>query len=102
MNLESLISIMYKICSHIATTRIYNWAERESKIDEAQAGFRKGYSAVDNIFLSNLWLKHIFLKKGGRFYCLYLDFSKAFDSLIHEKSSIKCVTRILCLIWYGY
>ena len=81
----SLISIMYKIFSHVATNRIYNWAERESKIDEAQAGFRKGYSAVDNIFSLQSMAQKYLSKKGGRFYCLYVDFSKAFDSLIHEK-----------------
>ena len=78
---------MYKIFSHIATTRIYNWAERESKIDEAQAGFRKGYSAVDNIFSLQSMAQKYLSKKGGRFYCLYVDFSKAFDSLIHEKKN---------------
>ena len=29
---------------------MYNWAKENNKIDESQAGFRKGYPAVDNIF----------------------------------------------------
>ena len=63
----SLISIMYKIFSHIATSRIYKWAEHEGQIDEAQTGFRKGYSAVDNIFSLQSMVQKYLSKKGGRF-----------------------------------
>ena len=48
---------------------------------ESQAGFRKGYSTTDNIFtLMSLGQKYL-SKKGGRFYCLFVDFSKAFDRI---------------------
>ena len=30
--------------------RLYEWAEEYKKNDESQAGFRRGYSAVDSIF----------------------------------------------------
>ena len=32
------------------TNRLSKWAEDFSKIDEAQSGFRHGYSTVDNLF----------------------------------------------------
>ena len=46
----ALINTMYKIFSIILNKRLYSWAEENEKLDEAQAGFRAGYSAVDNIF----------------------------------------------------
>ena len=59
--------------------------EEFNKTDEAQSGFRSGYSIVDNMFtLQSLILKYR-SKPGGRFYVLYVDFQKAFDGLIHHK-----------------
>ena len=64
--------------------RIYKWAEGNSKLGESQAGFRKGYYTTDNIFtLMSLGQKYL-SKKGGRFYCLFVDFSKAFDRMDHR------------------
>jgi len=40
----------YKVFSRLINTRLYNWAESNDKLDESQAGFRQGYSTVDNIF----------------------------------------------------
>ena len=36
---------------NVIYNRIYEWAEENSKIDECQAGFRKGYSITDNLFI---------------------------------------------------
>jgi hypothetical protein len=37
----SLLSVTSKIFTKILNSRLYNWAEKESKICEEQAGFRK-------------------------------------------------------------
>ena len=80
----SLIDILNKILTGMMYNRIYNWAEDNSKLSESQAGFRKGYSTIDNIFtLMSLGQKYL-SKKGGRFYCLFVDFSKAFDRIDHK------------------
>ena len=77
----SLIDILNKILTGIIYNRIYKWAEDNSKLSESQAGFRKGYSTTDNIFtLMSLGQKYL-SKKVGRFYCLFVDFSKAFDRI---------------------
>ena len=41
---------MYKIVSNIVNKRLCTWPEANGKIDEAQAGFRSGYSTIDNMF----------------------------------------------------
>ena len=77
----SLIDILNKILTGMMYNRIYKWAEDHSKFSVSQAGFRKGYSTTDNIFtLMSLGQKYL-SKKGGRFYCLFVDFSKAFDRI---------------------
>ena len=79
----SLIDSLNKILTGILYDRLYSWAEENSKIDETQAGFRQGYSTIDNIFtLMSMGQKYL-SKKGGRFYCLFVDFSKAFDRVNH-------------------
>jgi len=76
---------MYMIFSHIMNNRLYSRAE-DNKIDEAQSGFRRGYSAIDNIFCLQAITQKYLSRNDGRFYCLYMyiDFSKAFDKINHD------------------
>ena len=80
----SLLNTMYKIMSNIVNQRLYTWAEENNKIDEGQAGFRRGYSTVDNIFTLQAMVQKYLSKTGGRFYCIYIDFRKAFDKIRHD------------------
>ena len=80
----SLIDILNKILTGMMYDRIYKWAEDNSKLNESQSGFRKGYSTIDKLFtLMSLGQKYL-SKEGGRIYCLFVDFSKAFDRIDHE------------------
>ncbi len=65
--------------------RLTKWANDHNKIDESQAGFRAGYSTIDNMFTLQALVQKYLSKQGGRFYCLYVDFSKAFDRIQHDK-----------------
>ena len=88
----SLIDVFNKILTGMLYIRLNNWANQYSKIDESQAGFRKGYSTVDNLFtLMSMGQKYL-SKKGGRFYCLFVDFSKAFDNIDHVEL-MNCLIR---------
>ena len=80
----SIANTLYKIFSGVINNRLYNWAENNSKIDESQSGFRRGYSAIDNVFCLQAMAQKYISKQGGRFYCLYVDFSKAFDKINHR------------------
>ena len=58
-----------------------HWSEAKNIIAECQAGFRQGRSTIDQIFiLKTIVDKYLFHKKG-RFYCMFVDFSKAFDTV---------------------
>ena len=54
-------------------------------LDESQAGFRKNYSTMDNIFSLYAIAQKYLSKERGRFYCIFIDFCRAFDSINHEK-----------------
>ena len=80
----SLINESYKIFSNIHK-RLCIWAKTYNKLDEAQAGFRPGYSTVHNMFILQCLIQKYISKpgRGGRFYVLFIDFQKAFDSINH-------------------
>ena len=81
----SLIDSLCKIFVNILTIRLTTWCDNYNVIDESQAGFRKGYSTTDNIFCLMSLIQKYLSKKKGRFYCIYIDFAKAFDSIQHQK-----------------
>jgi hypothetical protein len=54
-------------------------------INESQAGFRKSYSTVDQIFNLYALVQKTLDKKGRKLYVAFVDFKKAFDSVRHDK-----------------
>ena len=80
----SLLDILNKILTGMMFDRIYKWVEDNSKLSEAQVGFRRGYSTTDNIFTVMFLGQKYLSKQGVRFYCLLVDFSKAFDRIDHK------------------
>ena len=80
----ALINCLCKIFMSILTTRLTDWAETQNVIDESQAGFRKGYSTIDNIFSLQSVVQKYLCRERGRFYCIFVDFKRAFDSIQHD------------------
>ena len=80
----SLINVMYKVFSSILNTRLCNWAFINNQIDESQAGFRKNYSPVDNMFIMHALIQKYLSKKRGRLYIIFIDYEKAFDNVSHK------------------
>ena len=81
----SLINIVSKVFMTVLTSRLTQWCDEHNIIDEAQGGFRRGYSTIDNIFILQSIAQKYLSKEGGRFYCLFIDFSKAFDRIQHNQ-----------------
>ena len=79
----SLINCLCKIFMNILTIRLTDWAESNNVIDESQAGFRKGYGTIDNIFSLQYLIQKYLCRSRGRFYCIFIDFKRAFDSIQH-------------------
>ena len=78
----SLINSISKIYTGILT-RVQKWAEENGVVDESQAGFRRGYSTIDNICSLQAVIQKYLCRTKGRFYCIFIDFRRAFDSIPH-------------------
>ena len=64
-------------------THTDGWAEKYQIYIEAQNGFRRGRGTADSAFiLSNII--DDFLAQGKKLYAYFVDYSKAFDYVVHE------------------
>ena len=72
-----------KIFTGILNKRLTAWTDTQEIITDDQAGFRKGYSTVDNAFVLHSVI-HRHLNKSKKVYAAFIDFRKAFDSVKRE------------------
>ena len=79
----TLLSTISKLFTRILNNRLNEWAENYNVYVEAQAGFRKNMSTVDNIFVLNSLITHV-LNQNKKLYCAFVDFTKAFDFVVRD------------------
>ena len=63
--------------------RLTSWAEKYGIYIESQTGFRKYMSTIDNIFVLSCLIRY-FLNNNEFLYCAFIDFTKAFDYVVHD------------------
>jgi hypothetical protein len=80
----SLLNVMSKVFTKIISDQLVVWAESNNKLCEEQCGFRRGYSTMDNCFTLQAMVQKYISRPKGRLYCLFIDFSKAFDCVNHK------------------
>ncbi len=76
----TILSCFGKLFTSILNERLSSFLESNNILTPAQAGFRKGYSTIDNIFVIDI-LCDLLKKSKKKLYCAFIDFSKAFDSV---------------------
>ena len=76
----TLVSSVGKLFTSILNSRLTKYAELVDMIPDSQAGFRKGFSTVDNIFCLHVLIE-LYLAFGKKLYCTFIDFKKAFDTV---------------------
>jgi len=81
----SLINSLCTIVVLVLITRLTNWCEDNSVIEESQTEIRCRYSTIDNIFTLNGIIQQYLSKRKGRCNVFYIYFLKAFDGCIHKK-----------------
>lgn len=79
----SLLSVFNKILEKLMFKRVYSFLERYKILNEFQFGFRKGHSTIQAVIeiIDNIRLE---IDKGNTVIGLYVDLSKAFDTVNHE------------------
>ena len=77
----SLLNVLSKAFTTILNSRITKWLECNSLLSEEQGGFRRKFSTTDCIFTLNTLIEKYTNRARGRFYCAFVDFTKAFDTI---------------------
>jgi hypothetical protein len=81
----SLLNVVSKCYTKVLNKRLLTWLDTNNVITECQAGFRKQYSTIDQIFNLNALVQKTLARKGRKLYVAFVDFKKAFDSVKHNK-----------------
>ncbi len=80
----SLLPCLSKIFCKLLNNRLVKFAELMDLQHEEQAAYRKGYSTIDQIFVLQSLVQKQTCQKNGRYYMIFIDFQKAFDSVPHN------------------
>ena len=81
----TLVSCLGKLFTSILNRRLLEWDKKFNIITDAQFGFRPGNSTVDAIFVLQSLINKTLKKRGGRLYCCFVDYRKAFDLIDRSK-----------------
>ncbi|MCW4282673.1 MAG: reverse transcriptase family protein [Candidatus Thiodiazotropha taylori] len=84
----TLLSALGKLFTRILNNRLNEWAETYAIYMEAQAGFIKNISTVDNVITLNSLITH-FLNQNNHLYRAFVDFTKAFDLVVRDNLRFK-------------
>lgn len=76
----TLNSCLSKTFSAIINDRLNRFSDEIDLITGAQAGFRKGFSTVDNIFVLYAIIS-LYFSFGKQLFCAFVDFKSAFDTV---------------------
>lgn len=98
----SFTNCISKIMMGMICQRITEWVNRNQILHEYQAGFRKGYSTVDNVYNLTSIVQIKFAEKK-KVYGFFVDFKAAFDRvprrlLIYKLHQIGLSTKIVNFI----
>ena len=74
----TLLSCISKLFTAILNQRINKFMNENGKLGNEQAGFRSGQSTMDHVFVLHHILDY-YRQKGKPIYCVFVDYSKAFD-----------------------
>jgi hypothetical protein len=84
----TLVNVVAKIFSIVLRNRINKFCGNKNVFNDSQFRFRDKRSTVDCIFLLHAIIQKVLLNKC-KLYCAFIDYEKAFDTVIHEALWIK-------------
>lgn len=80
----TLLDTTYKIYAMILEERLRKETERLKILPETQAGFRKGKSYINNIYILKTIAEKEIKKKKGKLYVFFADLKAAFNRVDRE------------------
>jgi hypothetical protein len=81
-----------KLFTLMLSNRLNVWCDRHSKVSDYQAAYRKTYGCEDHVFVLNAAIQFN-VSRRRKVYALFVDLSKAFDSVRHDKlwAKLECI-----------
>ena len=73
----------------ILNSRLDNFLEDNKIIDNVQIGFTRSARTSDHMFVMKSLIDQCINANGGKLYSCFVDFRKAFDSVIHPGLLVK-------------
>ncbi len=70
-----------KLFAKVLFLRMTGWAERTGVWATGQAGFRPDFRTTNHVFTLQNLIDAARAEKGGRLYCCFVDFQRAFDTV---------------------
>lgn len=98
----SFMNCIAKLFIGIINTRLTNWTEENKILNEYQAGFRKGYSTMDNIY-NITSIANLKFAESKKLYAFFIDFKAAFDKiprklLFYKLHTLGISTKLITII----
>jgi hypothetical protein len=75
--------ILAKLFVMILDKRLSKWAKQHGLRAKGQAGFRKDYHIIDQLFILRILIEQSKAKKKSLYFC-FVDFKKVFDTVLRE------------------
>ena len=89
----SNLLFIYFLCLR---NRLNKWCETENVLNQAQFGFRDKKSTTDCIFILHCLIQKKLYKKS-KLFCAFIDYEKAFDTVIRDALWIKLIeNKVSC------
>ena len=73
----------------ILNARLDTYLDENNIIDVSQIGFKKNARTSDHMFVLKTLIDKYINQPGGRLYTCFVDFRKAFDTVIHPGIKLK-------------
>ena len=80
-----MLNVFGKLYTSVLNRRLTFFSNVFDKITECQAGFRNGYSTIDNAFILQAAISKCLSKKRGKLFVAFIDFKTAYDSIQRDK-----------------
>ena len=88
----TVTSAIGKVFNSVLNNRLEQFLTKNNVINECQLGFTKAARTSDHMFILKTILDKYCNSKDGRVYACFVDFHKAFDTVIHTGLKLKLIS----------
>jgi hypothetical protein len=88
-------SCVGKLFNIVLNTRLADHFTKRDILTDCQAGFRSKSRTTDHMFILKCLVDKYTNSKGNKLYACFVDFKRAFDTVIHPGMASKCSSQTL-------